>query len=467
MEIKVGVVFFTAGWFKDVGLQSGSSDLTIQVESIAKNIINELKVFCKPIYNGIVSSIESAQKTADILIKEDVDALLISPLMWSEDILLKTILKKLPNKPIIFCTFIPYEFFPDYLSFDEMLKGSGTVGSLQMSGFLKREGYNYEPLVGYYKDKNLYLELKKNLSSIFISKDLKDLKVGILPFRCDQMTTTYVDEFIMHKLYGIEFEYLELIKVKEIAQNFSKNDIDVFLTLIYDLGFIIEVDDKNLTEAAKYSLALENIIKERNLKALAINDVIDEMHSCFGLRPCLVNPRLTDYGVSVSMEADIAAVVAMYILNQFTGQKPFYSEILCASLSENSMILGHAGYYEYENADPNYPVKIISDPEYKTTDRFSGACLYYKYKPGPITLINSVYNNEKITWSVTQGFSLEGPPKLEGDPHVYCKLEKPLRVFFEENIKNGVSQHWLVLYGHIADDLKVICRWNNIGFIQI
>ena len=42
---------------------------------------------------------------------------------------------------------------------------------------------------------------------------------------------------------------------------------------------------------------------------LAINDVIPEMHSSFGLRPCLCNPRLSERTV-VSMEADVAAGLA-------------------------------------------------------------------------------------------------------------------------------------------------------------
>ncbi len=336
-----------------------------------------------------------------------------------------------------------------------------------MSGFLRRQGINYEPVIGFYRDDDVYLEIKNHLDSILISRRLRELNIGILPYRCDQMTTTYVDEFCLNSLYGIELKYLELEDFRKIAQSFGSEEIGDLRALLNNLGFSIEVDDSNLNEAIKYSLALEKIVKEHKLKALAINDIIDEMHDCFGLRPCLVNPRLTEFGINVSMEADIAAVIAMYVLNEFTGQKPFYSEILCADLKENNIIMGHAGYYEYENADPGYPVRIISDPEYKTTDRFSGACLYYKYKPGPVTIINSVYDNERIRWTVTEGQSLEGPPKFEGDPHVHCKLDIALKDFFKENMRNGVSQHWVVLFGHLADDLEIVCRWNNFGYIKI
>ena len=36
----------------------------------------------------------------------------------------------------------------------------------------------------------------------------------------------------------------------------------------------------------------------------------------------------------------------MYILKMFTGQIPFFTEVLTADLEKNSLVLGHAGYHE-------------------------------------------------------------------------------------------------------------------------
>lgn len=464
---KVGVFLFTAGWFREVGLQGKSSNLSDEVDEIASTININLSEFAQTSFKGVIFSEESARNAALEAKVFGIDTMIVSPLMWSEDILLKTILKELPGIPVIFCNFLPYENFEKFMSFDKMLKGSGTVGALQMSGFLKREEFLYAPVFGYYKDKNVYKELKRHINAISVSKSLKALKVGVLPYRCDQMTVTYVDEFNLHKLYGIELCYIELQKVKDAAQSFSNEDISSFKSLLYSKGFEIEVDERNLTEAIKYSLALEKIIKKNGLKAMAINDVIEEMHDCFGLRPCLANPRLSDYGINIAMEADIAASVAMHMLDQYLKCAPFYTEILCADIKNNSLIMGHMGYYDCINSDPAYPVKIISDPEYKTTDRFTGACMYYKYKPGPVTIINSIYDGSKLRWTAAEGNSLEGPPILEGDPHVHFSLKKPINLFFKEVLGIGVSQHWIVVNGHVADEVELLCNWNKIEYIKL
>jgi L-arabinose isomerase len=467
LKPKIGVFLMTGGWFREVGLQPSASNLSGDIEQIASSILKELSKFAECSFSGIVYSEESAKNAAKKAKSIEPDAILVAPLIWSEDIIIKTILKEFSSEPIIFCNFMPYERFKDFMYFDDMLKGCGIVGSLQMSGFLKKEGYKFQPVVGYYKNQAIYNEIRQHLKAVSVNKDLKNLKCGVLPFRCDQMTVTYVDEFNLHKLYGIELKYLELSEVKNIAQSFTKDEISRFKADLIDMGFVIEVDNKNLEEGIKYTLALEKIIKKSGLKALAMNDVIEEMHNCFGLRPCLVNPALSEYGISISMEADIAAVTAMHVLNQFTGDETFYTEILCADLKNNSFIMGHAGYYGYKNCDPGYPVKIVSDPEYKTTDRFSGACMYYKYKPGPVTIVNSIYDGIRLRWTVAEGTSLEGPPLLEGDPHVHFSLDKPLETFFKEIIKIGVSQHWIVVNGHIADDLEILCQWNDIELIRI
>ncbi|GAI25477.1 unnamed protein product, partial [marine sediment metagenome] len=204
----------------------------------------------------------------------------------------------------------------------------------------------------------------------------------------------------------------------------------------------MEVDQKNLTEGIRYAIALEKVISDERIGIFVMNDIIDEMHACFGLRPCLTNPRLSASGVVVTMEADIAAGIAMCILRLFTGKSPFYAELYTADLEKNAFLMGHPGYHDSINHDEKYPVKIVPDVEYENSDPFSGACTFFKYKPGPVTVVNSVYNGEKLRWTVFEGYSLQGPPKMEGSCHLFCRIETPIKEFCNRAIQIGVSQHW-------------------------
>ena len=138
---KIGVLFITSGWFRNVGLQSDESSFSEEVEKIGKEIVSQLSDFIDPVYPGVLFSETNAAEAAEKFKKEGVDGLIVSPLMWCEDQILRAALKDLPALPLILCTFLPYTTLQEYLNYGEMLKGSGTVGTLQVSGFLKREEY--------------------------------------------------------------------------------------------------------------------------------------------------------------------------------------------------------------------------------------------------------------------------------------------------------------------------------------
>ena len=467
IKSKIGILFITSGWFREVGLQTSASSLSNEVQKIADEIIRNLSAFCEPIYNGVIYSIEDAEIAAQKITQAEVDGLIISPLMWCEDQILIAALKNLSELPVLVCTFFPYESLPEFLKFPEMLKGSGSVGTLQMSGLLKRRNYFYKSVAGYYRDENIYTEIRNHCLSFRIKQLLKKAICGVLPFPCDQMSTTFVDDFTIRKLYGMELKYLELQRFKKEAEKVSQSEIDKFISLIEGVGFDIEVDKKNINEGVKYALAMEKIVQQEKLNILAMNDVCNEIHDCFGLRPSLTNSKLSDSGVVVSMEADVAAGIGMYILRHLTGESPFYTEPLTADWQKNIILFGHAGYHDSINRDEKNPVRIIPDVEYKNSDLFTGACAYFKYKPGPVTVVNSVYNGEKLQFTIFEGNSLPGPPMLEGNCHLLCETDISLKIFYEQVIQTGVSQHWIVVPGKHHKELEVLCYWLNIDYMNL
>lgn len=98
-------------------------------------------------------------------------------------------------------------------------------------------------------------------------------------------------------------------------------------------------------------------------------------------------------------------------------------------------------------------MEIVSDVEYENSDRFTGAVSLFKYRPGPVTLVNSVWDGERLKWVALEGRSLPGPPKMDGNSHLLCALEVPVREFFRRSVENGVSQHWIVVHGHRLAEL--------------
>jgi hypothetical protein len=167
------------------------------------------------------------------------------------------------------------------------------------------------------------------------------------------------------------------------------------------------------------------------------------------------------------MEADIAAVIAMYILRSATGAAPFYTEPVSVDWERGQVLLGHPGYNDASNADPAVPIRIVADVEYENSDRYTGASTYFKYRPGPVTLVNSVWDGQGLSWTCLQGDSLPGPLKVQGICHLLLAPEVPLQSFILRAIQRGVSQHWIVLPGRLREELKVLSRLIGISFEPI
>jgi L-fucose isomerase-like protein len=464
---RIGVLFVTSGWFRDVGLQGAGSDTTAAVNRIAEKAIQRLGAFLDPVCPGVLFSADEARKAGRQIRAAGVDGLLLAPLMWCEDQIVRAAIEELRGLPLVLWTFSPESTLPPFVPFQQMLRGSGAVCTLQLSGMFKREGIEVRSVVGPAEDATVYLEIERHARAMAAARALRGLKVGVLPFPCGQMSTTYVDEFALRARYGVELRYLELERVRQAAQAVPEADLEAFRKELAATGALIEVDERNLREGIKYALAMEAILRQEGIPVLAMNDVIEETHRSFGLRPCLANARLSNVGAVIAMEADVAAGIAMHVLRRFTGQPPFYTETFSVDYAKNALLMGHAGTHDSANRDPALPVKIVPDVEYMNSDPFTGAATFFKYRPGPVTAVNGVWDGERLTWTAFEGVSEPGPFKMDGNCHLVCTLKSDVKRFFRAAVEGGVSQHWIVVPGHRLEELEVLAAGLGFGFAAI
>ena len=153
------------------------------------------------------------------------------------------------------------------------------------------------------------------------------------------------------------------------------------------------------------------------------------------------------------MEADIGAAVAMLAMRLFTGESPFYTEPFSADYASNAVLMGHAGLSRHGERRPRRPVRIINDVEYENSDAFTGAVSFFKYRHGPVTAINSVWDGEGLRWCCIEGQSLPVPARMEGNSHLVFRRAVPVRDFFRRVVEVGVSQALVFVPGHRGTDI--------------
>ena len=464
---RLGVLAVTSGWFRDVGLQDADSDTTQEVAKAGAAIVDRLREFADPVYTGVLFSTADAEKAARLIVAEGVDGVLLVPLMWCEDAIPRAALALLNGIPLILWTYSPGPALPDVVPFQVMLRGSGAVCTMQLSGMLRRDGTPFWSVAGHAEDRSVFQQIRSFARAMAVRRVLRDARIGVLPFACDQMSATWVDEFGLRSRYGVQLRYLELERVRRCAAESTAGQVATFRKALLGSGARLEVDDRNLQEGVRYALAIERIMREERLAGLAMNDVIAEMHASFGLRPCLSNPALSSSGAVISMEGDVATAAAMLALRMFTDDSPFYTEPFSVDYDSNVILMGHAGYHDAANADPAAPVRVIRDVEYESSDRFTGAVSFFKYRPGLVTAVNSVWDGEGLRWCCCEGESLPGPMKLEGNSHVVFRPDVPVQELLRKVVDLGVSQHWTFVRGLRAAEVETLCSVLGVRFLRV
>lgn len=449
---KVGLLFLIGEWFSQVGATKGYYKyLPNLVEKNAQEINKSLGKYLNVVNPGIVNLREKFNKAIEKFKKENIDCLIICYLMWGEDYFVIEALRELSEIPFLLWCYCPYQKLPETLSMTDLFQGSGPVGAVQTSAPLKRMKKNFGFVFGSHKNKNTIKEIVDYSQAAKLANDLKKVTVGILPNRCEQMTGTYVDEFRLRKEIGPEIKHISVNEYYSLTQKIPEETIKKYVKELKNNYEICKVNDNALFESARASLGLAKVVEKFNLDALALQDLDEELHKVFGLRPCLYVPSLFEKAV-VSMEADIGAAISLLILKRFTGKPPMYTEIFTFDEKENAILAGHAGIHDITLAADKKRIRITPDREYIESEPES-AWMQFMAKSGKVTMLSLFCDVDRFKMIISSGESLPGKEKLDGCPHIYIKFKIPLKEFFAQIVKTGMTQHWGIVHEDIVGKL--------------
>ncbi|MEM3745781.1 MAG: hypothetical protein QW323_04730, partial [Candidatus Bathyarchaeia archaeon] len=112
---KIGLIVTANEWFWKYKM-FGDKFLE-EIDQDAKSIVSKLSEFAEVIYPGIVLNEEQAAETVGKIERENVDALIICPIIWASDIIFLRVLKEISREiPILLWFYSPYEKLPSFLN---------------------------------------------------------------------------------------------------------------------------------------------------------------------------------------------------------------------------------------------------------------------------------------------------------------------------------------------------------------
>lgn len=463
---RIGLTMLAGEWFWKYKM-FGDNFLDF-VKKEAEHIYAKMSDYAETVGNTVVLNQEQAKNLIRDINSSGVDLIVICPLIWTSDLPFIEVLKETPkNMPIILLFYNPYEKLPAQLNVSELIMATNPVGALQFSNALRRYRKDFVTLV-YTKDSDfVFKEIYEYAKAARILKDLKNMKIALLPSECPDISNTWCDDFKISSRIGPRIVRIPISELYKIAESIADKEVDLFINEL-KASYEVLVSQKSLVESARASLGLAKLFEKYGFDALAIQDLDDEMHKLLKTRPCLYVHSIFKKNRVVGMEGDVHTTLAMLILRKITDQPILFAEPFTFDKAENIMIMGHMGMLDVEAAKDPKKVKVIPDVEYKNFDEVEGAYMYFIAKEGPVTLFSLIDEGDNYRFIVGKGEAVSRDrEKIEGYSHILVRPNMPVEDFLKKASEAGAGQHWAITYGDHVSILKKLADFMGVNITLI
>jgi L-arabinose isomerase len=468
---RVGVVFFAARWFEEVVLHN--EDSADQFEGFLREdrkiIVDALSEQCSPVECPLVTSRSKAREAVHTLLGEDIHALLLCFVVWSEDEYLIDMRDIMLIRPTILWTYTPYKKAPEHMDVMTLFRNSGLVASFEAFGVLKRMGIPAFRVTGSVDTDEALDTIGAIARAAQTRAFLKTARLGVLPYRNDQMIVTYVDELGLYTGIGPCVEYISVLQLKKASERVSEKQVSDLVSWVKTFCRIDKrITDDNLAASARVSLGMAALMEEYNIDGLALSDLNRELHEVVGLRPCIYPEKLVQSKRVVGNEGDLGGTTAMLILQRLTDNPVMFTEIFTYDRESNVVVAGHAGPSNHTLADESAPVTVT--PDYELMDsgtELSGVWVEFVGKPGRVTLLNFIGVSGGFQFTVLGGESLGKKLRIDGYPHISVRIDAAVEEFIRSNGEHGVSHHWAVVHGDVREEVQYLAAMLGCPCIRL
>jgi L-arabinose isomerase len=429
----------------------------------------------KLINTGIVDNPEKAREAGALLAREQVDLVLLYISTYALSSTVLPVVQQIKAPVIVLC--LQPTPAIDYDSFNalgdrgkmtgEWLAYCQACSTPEIASVFNRSGIAYHLVAGSLQDPVAWQEIDEWLRAAQTLTALRNCRIGVLGHYYGGMLDVYTDKTLLSAVLGCHFEIVEVGEIlhqrrlttrehvqKKIEQMHREFDVDACCT------------EEEMERAARTSVALDQVVHEKKLSALAYyyEGIGDQETEDLITSVIPGNTLLTMHGVPVAGEYEIKNVLAMKIMD-LLGCGGSFSEFYALDLDEDIVFLGHDGPGHAAIAEGK--VKLAPLPVYHGKPG-NGLSIEMSVKHGPVTLLSLVQRADgKLLLLTAQGQSVAGPILHIGNTNSRYRFSISAKNFLSRWSEQGPAHHMAIGTGHVASVLSKMARLLGIAVNQI
>ncbi len=338
-----------------------------------------------------------------------------------------------------------------------------TAGGM-VHGSLDELGLKHRFFYGSPKSTRAMNEISAFVQGAASARDLNGQRLVVIGGRVMGMYTTMADIIQVKRVFGVEIEHIDSLKVYQAAESLPDGEVQkARKRLAGNLGRI-KTNEDALDKSIRLHLALKSILEAEgyDLAAVKCQEEMINGYACF----CLANSLLNSEGYTVSCEGDINAALMMRILSTVSGGISLFGDVNHLDQERNALRIVNCGSMPTLLSENEKEVDLENQYEYMGAA--GGATTVFSVKESPVTLARLYRIKGEYAMVAAEGSTEKFPKERfkearENWPQAMVRLDCDSH----ELVQNIRSNHMHLCLGHHLDALKEFCSLKGIELIAL
>jgi L-arabinose isomerase len=423
---------------------------------------------------GMVDNPVKAREAADFLKSQDVEIVFLYVSTYALSSTVLPVAQKL-RVPVVILNLQPVAEL-DYEAFNKLgdrgkmtgiwLEHCQACSVPEIASVFNRTGIKYDIVTGYLQDEEAWSEIGAWTEAAHVANAMRNNRLGVLGHYYGGMLDVYTDLTKQSAVFGTHIEMLEMCELKKFRDETTNLEIQEKIKE-FKLNFEVasECESAEIERAAQTSVALDKLVKNHNLGAMAYYYEGESGNDYENIVTSVIagNTLLTGKNIPVAGECEVKNAQAMKIMAEF-GAGGSFSEFYLMDFTDDVVMLGHDGPAHFAIAEGS--VKLVPLPIFHGKPG-KGLSIQMTVKHGPVTLLSVVEGKDGIFLLVAEGESVAGPVLEIGNTNSRYRFSVGAKKFMNEWSKQGPAHHCAIGVGHIAGKIHKFGQILGIGTVQI
>jgi len=423
---------------------------------------------------GMVDNPVKAREAADYLKSQDVEIVFLYVSTYALSSTVLPVAQKL-KVPVVILNLQPVATM-DYEAFNKLgdrgkmtgvwLEHCQACSVPEIASVFNRSGIQYDMITGYLQDEEAWTEIKAWTEAASAAMAMRNNRLGILGHYYGGMLDVYTDLTKQSAVFGTHIEMLEMCELKKYRDEVTDAEVQTKIQEFHEAFEVApECEATEIERAALTSIALDKLVKTRNLGSMAYYYEGESGNDYENIVTSIIagNTLLTGKNIPIAGECEVKNAQAMKIMAEF-GVGGSFSEFYLMDFKDDVVMLGHDGPAHSAIAEGR--VKLVPLSVYHGKPG-KGLSIQMTVKHGPVTLLSVVEDKKGIFLLVAEGESVAGPVLEIGNTNSRYRFSIGAKRFMNEWSKQGPAHHCAIGVGHIANKIEKLGKILGIPVVKI